>query len=453
MFANRYLLVLFCFIIPCAAFGQPEKKDKGAPHRITRVTKDDVKLAAEATVAINPTKPDHIVGMSQQGPTNVAYFSTDGGKRWQTTAIPNPRKRTQGDDVVIFDADGLAIHACISFTGIRIPRPNRAANGIFITTSKDGLKWDEPVPVVDHVNTVHPFEDKPWIAVDRNKDSRHRGNIYCAWTKFDEYGSKNPEHKSHIYFSRSKDNGKTFSVPHRISRTPGDCIDSSNTVEGAVPAIGPNGEVYVAWAGPKGLVFVSSTNGGFTFGKESMLGETPGGWSFGVKGVGRSNGMPITACDTSDGPNRGSIYINWADLRNGDPDSFLIASRDGGETWSKPIRVNDDPKGNGKEQFFTWMVVDPVDGAINIAFYDRRDTEGTKTGLTLARSIDGGKTFVNHKIKQEPFAPLKSLFFGDYLGIDAYGGRVVVMYQHALENANAISAAIFDFKKGSQEAD
>ena len=156
--------------------------------------------------------------------------------------------------------------------------------------------------------------------------------------------------------------------------------------------------------------------------------------------------------DLSDGPNRGAIHVNWADLRNGDPDIFLMSSSDGGETWTKPLRVNDDPKGNGKEQFFTWMAVDPIDGAVNIAFYDRRDTEGAKTGLTLARSIDGGKTFVNHKINQEPWECQQGAFFGDYLGIDAHGGRVVAMWQHFTAPGRlAISAAIFDFKHGSQE--
>jgi hypothetical protein len=445
--------VVVLVLLMAAGSGALIAQDKKlTPHRIARVTKDNVKLAAEATVAINPTNIDHIIGASQQGPSNVAYASTDGGKTWQTAVLPNPRKRIQGDDVVLFNADGLAIHTCISFTGIRIARPTRAATGIFVSTSKTGLEWSEPAAVVDHVNTVHPFEDKPWLAVDRVPKSPHKGNIYVAWTKFDEYGSKDPKHLSHIYLARSKDNGKTFSVPHRISQTPGDCVDSSETVEGAVPAVGPRGEVYVAWAGPKGLVFVKSTDGGFTFGKEKFLGETPGGWNYSIKGLGRCNGLPITAVDQSDGPNRGSIYINWTDLRNGDPDSFLIASRDGGETWSKPMRVNDDPKGNGKEQFFTWMAVDPRDGSVNIAFYDRRDTEGTKIGLTLARSVDGGKTFVNHKIDQAPFAPVKGLFFGDYLGIDAFGGRVVVMYQHYPDQKSlAVSAAVFDFKLTSQE--
>jgi len=445
--------VLSFLLVQPVIQAQDEKKAKVAPHRVVRVTGPEIRQAVEVSVAINPTKPDHLVAASQQGPSNHAYASTDGGKSWKSVACANPGKRIQGDDAVTFTADGLAVRTYISFDGIRIARPKRASSGIFVSTSKDGLMWSDPVVVIDHLNTAIPMEDKPWIRADTVKGSPHRGNIYVAWTKFDVYGSKNPEHKSHIYFSRSKDAGKTFSVPHRISQSPGDCLDKSTTVEGAVPMIGPKGEVYVVWAGPKGLVFVKSTDGGFTFGNEKFLSETPGAWDFSVKGIGRCNGLPIGMVDLSDGPNRGTIHINWADLRNTDPDIFHMSSADGGETWTKPLRVNDDPKGNGKEQFFTWMAVDPIDGAVNIAFYDRRDTEGTKTGLTLARSVDGGRTFVNHKIDQEAWECQKFTFFGDYLGIDAYGGRVVTMWQHFTGPGRvALSAAIFDFKKGTQEA-
>src|SRR5262249_28966143 len=148
-----------------------------------------------------------------------------------------------------------------------------------------------------------------------------------------------------------------------------------------------------------------------------------------------------------------TIYLNWIDKRNGDLDVFLAWSRDGGETWSEPTRVNDDLKGNGKDQLFTWMAVDPADGSINIVFYDRRDLKDTTTDLTLARSVDGGKSFVNYRIDQEPFVCDKSVFMGDYIGIAATGGKVVAAYCHLLEKKQTtLSAALFQFKPGTQDA-
>src|SRR5207249_8203130 len=111
------------------------------------------------------------------------------------------------------------------------------------------------------------------------------------------------------------------------------------------------------------------------------------------------------------------IYVNRIDTRFGDPDVFVAHSRDQGATWSEPVRVNDDPKGNGKAQLFTWMAVDPADGSVNVIFFDRRNTTDHRMGLTLARSVDGGRTFVNHPVNQEPFAVDGSVFFGDYIGV------------------------------------
>jgi hypothetical protein len=143
--------------------------------------------------------------------------------------------------------------------------------------------------------------------------------------------------------------------------------------------------------------------------------------------------------------------VNWIDARNGDLDVFVMSSRNRGESWSQPVRVNDDKLKNGKEQFFTWMAVDPVDGAVNVVFYDRRDTSGALTGLTLARSIDGGKTFVNRKIDVPPFAPNSRVFFGDYSGISAVGGKVVPVFMHIVDGKLVVSVALFRFKPGTQE--
>jgi hypothetical protein len=436
-----------------------EPKKPAPSHRIVRVTDPDAPNPVEVSVAIDPSNPDRVIAAAQQlgrkgqpAFVNFVCVSTDFGNTWKTVPRANPDHRVQGDDCITFSADGLAVHGYIAFNGIRNPRPPRASSGIFVCTSKDGLTWGEPVPVVDHINTTMPFEDKPWLRVDASKDSPHKGNIYVGWTRFDQYGSKDPAHKSHIYFSRSRDRGKTFSVGHRISDNPGDCLDKSDTLMGCAIAVGPKGEVYAVWGGPKGLSFNHSTDGGFNFGREKVVTDTPGGWDFGVKGIGRCNGLPMMGVDVSSGPARGTIHITWVDRRNGDPDVFVTRSTDHGETWSKPLRVNDDAKGNGKEQFFAAVAVDPVDGSVNVAFFDRRNSDDTTTAVTLARSIDGGRTFVNHRINQEPFACSKGAFFGDYLGIDAHSGRVVVAYQHFNKgNRLAISAALFRFKEGTQE--
>ncbi|HJU93533.1 MAG TPA: sialidase family protein [Pyrinomonadaceae bacterium] len=429
-------------------------------QQLVRITDPSAINPAEVSIAINPKNPDNMIAASfqiGQPPRPRAgsshYVTFDGGKTWKTVPTPNPTKLVQGDDIVVFSNDGIAYHVHLSFDGIRQMRPARAENGMIVNVSKDGGNtWTNGTAAVNHVNTVTPFEDKPGMVVDNAPASHSKGNVYLAWTRFDVYGSANPEHRTHIFFTRSTDQGQTFSMPFRISDTSGDCIDSDNTVEGAVPAVGPNGDVYVVWAGPLGLVFDKSTDGGLTFGKDKVISDMPGGWDFAIDGLTRANGMPVTGVDLSNGQNKGTLYVNWIDARNGDPDVFVMSSRDSGDTWSSPVRVNDDPVKNGKVQFFTWMAIDPADGSINIIFYDRRDTVGSQTRLTLARSVDGGKSFVNHRIDLAPFAANSSVFFGDYGGISAYEGRVVPAFMHFVNDSSlAISVALFRFKPGTQE--
>jgi hypothetical protein len=429
---------------------------QAAALRVVDITSPDARRPAEVSVAIDPTNPSRLIAVLLQagGPgeprvSNWSYTSQDGGLTWRPARAPNLDGRAQGDDAVVFAGNGTAFHSYISFDGIRVERPERASSGIMVRSTQDGLTWRAPVAVVDHINTAIPFEDKPWVGVDRSAGSPHRGHVYVAWTRFDVYGSENPSHRSRIMFSRSRDGGGTFSVPIEISDESGDARDSDDTVEGVVPSAGPRGEVYVVWAGSKGLYFDKSTDGGWTFGKDTLITTMPGGWDLPVAGLERHNGMPVTGVDISDGPHRGTLYVNWIDERNGDTDVFVGASRDGGHSWSAPVRVNDDPK--GRAQMFTWMAVDPVDGAINVVFHDRRNQTGTVTGVTLARSVDGGKTFANLPLPIPAFdCCTRSAFFCDYNGIDAYGGRVVAAFPVLTVNGQQkVQAAVARFHPGT----
>jgi hypothetical protein len=438
---------------------QPAPAQHPLGPRVVEVTPSGARRPAEVSVAINPTNADHVVAAMMQsgGPgeprvSNWVYTSVDGGTTWKGMPAQNADRRVQGDDAVGFGRDGIAYHAYISFDGIRVERPERAWSGIYVRSSRDGVAWNAPVAVVDHINSAIPFEDKPWLGVDRTAASPHRGNVYVAWTRFDVYGSDNPAHRSHIMVSRSRDGGRSFSTPLEISDDTGDARDSDDTMEGAVPASGPNGDVYIAWAGPKGIYFDKSVDGAWTFGKDVVITEMPGGWDSSVPGLERHNGMPVTAVDLSDGANRGSVYVNWIDARNGDLDVFLAASRDGGRTWSAPVRINDG--GKGETQLFTWLAVDPVDGALNVVYHERKGTAATSpTGVTLARSVDGGRTFKTYPVPITPFeCCTASAFFGDYNGIDAHGGRVVAVFPVLTATGEQrVQGAVARFRPGTQE--
>lgn len=368
----------------------------------------------ETSIAINPVDTSNLVAGAN---IRYYYYSTDGGYTWTQGNLTSPLG-VWGDPCVVFDANGNCYFGHLS---------NPSSGGYWIDrivvqkSTNKGINWSSGVGI--GYNPPSRNQDKEWLAVDWT-NSLYRNNIYCAWTEFDSYGSTNPNDSSRILFSRSTDGGLTWSAPVRVSDTGGDCIDEDNTVEGAVPAVGPNGEVYLAWAGPLGLVFDKSTDGGLTWGQDKILTSIPGGWDFNVPGIYRCNGLPITACDISNSPYRGTIYVNWSDQRNGtnNTDIFLVKSTDGGNTWTAPKKLNQD--NTQTHQFFTWMTVDPTTGFIYIVYYDRRAYTDNKTDVYVARSTDGGETFTEFKVSQSPFTPSSSVFFGDYTNIVALNGKV-----------------------------
>lgn len=386
----------------------------------------------EPSICINPSNTDEIMAGSN---LNFWYYSEDGGNSWLSGVLSSPEYGVWGDPVIVADTAGdfYFFHLANPAVGNWIDRI------VCQKFDKSTKTWS---PGTYTGLNGSKAQDKHWAVVDRNTNT-----IYLTWTQFDVYGSSNPLHQSNIRFSRSTDGGETWSEAITINEVPGDCIDGDETVEGAVPAVGPNGEVYVAWSGPAGIVFDRSTDGGETWlSNDIAVTPHPGGWEIDIPGLARANGMPVTKCDLSGGPNHGTIYINFADQRNGsnDADIWLVKSTDGGNSWTEPVRVNDDEP--GKQQFFSWMDIDQTTGNIYIVFYDRRNHSNLATDVYLAVSTDGGQQFENIKISETAFTPSASgYFFGDYNNISAVNNLVRPIWTRRETNGSLnIQTALID---------
>lgn len=387
----------------------------------------------EPTIAVHPKDPNILLAGSN---IDNLYRSNDGGKTWTEHTLRSTYG-VWGDPVIIPDTAGNFYFFHLSNT----PGGNWIDRIVCQKSTDNGTSWTNGSYM--GLNGAKA-QDKHWAIVDPRTNY-----IYVTWTQFDKYGSKLPEDKSSIMFAMSKDEGETWTAAKKINEVDGDCIDSDNTTEGAVPTIGPNSELYVAWAGPKGLVFDRSLDGGKTWLEQDIaIDPMPGGWNYEIPGIYRCNGLPVTTCDIGENsPYKGTIYINWTDQRNGadDTDVWLAKSTDQGNTWSKPIRVNNDKAGN--QQFLSWMTVDPTNGYLYFVFYDRRESgekNPTATDVYMARSTDGGKTFVNFKISDKPFYPNPSIFFGDYTNVIAKGDMIRPIWCELNNDLLSVKTAIVD---------
>ncbi len=335
------------------------------------------------------------------------YVSTDGGGTWQgsDTCSGEPFAFHGGDPGIAIDKDGTLI----------LTRLGRAPfSGLYSHYSTDnGLSWS-----AQKVISTDDLE-RASLATDYFPGSPFYGRTYAIWVRF------SPPFP--LMMSYTDDGGQAWSIPVPIN-------DPPNRSAGGDICVGPGGEVYVCWAGVTDVTpfkeiyvgFASSGNGGSSwtvseeaFAMNGITGLLP------EKGNIRVNGLPGIAVDTSAGDYYGWIYIvtGQKDLApaGSDPDIILNRSEDGGQSWSPAIRVNQDITGNGKIQYFPAVHVDMY-GAVDIIFYDDRNTGSDSAGVWLARSADGGDSWKeyeisDHNYRPEPIGGLGQGYQGDNIDI------------------------------------
>jgi hypothetical protein len=319
------------------------------------------------------------------------YTTVNGGATWQgnDTCTGEPIAFHGGDPGITIDKNGTFI----------LTRLGRSPFiGLYSHYSYDhGETWSS-----QKVISTDDLE-RAALATDANPASAYYGRTYAAWVKF---ATPFP-----LMFTSTDNGAQTWAVQRQIN-------SPANRSAGGDLTVGPNGEVYLCWAGVTDISpfkevmvgFASSTNGGADW----QIKEN----AFSVNGITgilanknniRVNGLPSIAVDTTHGPRRGWIYIitGQKDLApaGSDPDIVMYRSADGGTTWSPGIRVNHDALNNGKTQYFPNIHIDKF-GAVNVIFYDDRSTTNDSTGVFLARSVDGGDTWKEYEISDHHFEPL-----------------------------------------------
>ncbi len=379
----------------------------------------------ETVVAVNPRDPRNAVvsyhqavGEGSDHHPNVRVdahvaWTADGGKTW-TVAKNTTHKdyRVSIDTAIAFDLRG---HAYLVFIGMN-EMSQTTRNGEYLLRSTDGGKtWEPPVTLIENPGGSKPiFEHIPYIVADNDTASPHAGNVYVVWTRnfFDERGDQ-------INIVRSTDGGRTWSKPKVIAH-------EGSVISAVVGSDGTLYLMYVYFTRDSEVAVAVSRDGGETFADPvTITRPSPNPNKYTGPGAAyafpRSFGWPSMAIDPR---GKGRLFVAWGDYRNGDRDVMSVTSADQGRTWSKPVRVNNDPVGNGRDQLTQFVAVDPTDGAAYVLFYDRRnDAKNMLPTVTLARSVDGGRTFTNYAWSNKVLDP-KQAVFGDYIGMAARGGLV-----------------------------
>ncbi|HYV23326.1 MAG TPA: sialidase family protein [Candidatus Bathyarchaeia archaeon] len=227
----------------------------------------------EPSVAIDPRNSSVILGSSNDycgvyqpagatiqsaiGPIWLGYYrSENGGSTFRSTLVPgypddtspyaalaNIRTASSGDPVIAWDNHGNAYFGSESsddpagtkktFGDVWVARfdnPDPAQ-----ATINDGKRFRYS-EVVAHgssaPNLLGKFNDKTAIEADRSGSSCD-GNVYFAYSRFTGNGGVA------IYFSRSTDQGATWSAPKKLS--------SASDVQFPDISVTSNGHVYVTW--------------------------------------------------------------------------------------------------------------------------------------------------------------------------------------------------------------
>ena len=340
----------------------------------------------EPSIAVHPTDPDKLAIGWRQFDTITSNFrqagygySNDGGQSWTFPGVLDPGV-FRSDPVLGADTEGKFFYHSLA--------TDPDYHCTLFTDTTGGAGWDS--------GTYAYGGDKAWMAIDRT-EGIGRDQLYFAW---DWAGCCGDD-----WFTRSTTRGASFDPPVPVPEDP---------IWG-VTTVGPDGSVYVA--GRR-----TSTNEEFVVAKSSTVQDSSAGLAFDFAvqvemggnhefsiGIGPNpgglQGQVWIDADHSNGPHAGNIYVLCSVNPPGsDPlDVHFVRSIDGGETWSAPVRINDDSSSTAWQWFGT-MSVSPG-GRIDVVWLDTRNGPGVHSALFYSYSFDGGETWSQNEQLSDSFNP------------------------------------------------
>lgn len=377
---------------------------------------------AEQTITINPRNPLNL--FADDTWSVVGRYSLDGGLTWSTSDV-SALGTSDGDVSSAFDDFGnlfLVQFSSVNTLQVVVGLSTNGGASFQLLYQSSSRKNDQPTIVTGPSST--PGQGSVWISyTDKSNDQVVQG---AAVTGLGNVGT----------FSA------VLSLPGGAGGDFGDIV------------VGPAGQVMVVYQdnttteGPDTIHMNLNPSGlGGTFGAQRSPTVTHVG-SFAVipaQPLRKIDAEAGLAWDRSRGPFQGRVYLMYTDRPNTssyDTDIYVRYSDDSGTNWSAPVRVNDDPVGNGKSQFLPRLALDQTTGYLAVSFYDCRNSVSNNTAeFWAAVSTNGGVSFLpNVKVSTGVSSALATgslgnkFDYGDYSGLTFFGG---VFYPCWSDNSNS----------------
>jgi hypothetical protein len=242
----------------------------------------------------------------------------------------------------------------------------------------DGETWSPPLMI----NTDGKYNNDHHLVNPRVvMDGDH---LYVTW-----HDNRDTTLGIKPYVAISHDGGESFKEEFSFV----DDLEEGNTREWAYPALDENGTLYIAWVDQRSEVeeiwFVRSEDHGGNFTPDRRLITPPSD---------TRDLDPFIGTYQS-----GMLFITWereVEFMNsyGNPDveyeAFYLDSSDGGETWGRPLRIDDEDRfsQNRLDQRYTAGVYDQTGRVLGAYYGGYRAGDGLKRSLFIARhsrSLDG----------------------------------------------------------------